>query len=201
MSESVVKFSIDDKVAYLTLNRPDRLNALSLEMSQEAIQHMKAVATDPEVGAVVLTGEGRAFCAGGDVQSMAWLGNLLQTGADGLKKDERKALQWHVKAADLGHVESQALVGFSYMNGSTAGKNYSKAFDYLSLAADGGHRSARLNLGYTVMSKRLLQQLVHEEVVSGWDDPRMPTLAGLRRGIKWLTTFHVPNPDCAAGRS
>ena len=40
---------------------------------------------------------------------------------------------------------------------------------------------ARLNLGYTVMSKRLLQELVHEGIVSGWDDPRMPTLAGLRR--------------------
>jgi len=40
---------------------------------------------------------------------------------------------------------------------------------------------ARLNLNYTVMSKRKLLQLVQEERVSGWDDPRMPTLAGLRR--------------------
>jgi glutaminyl-tRNA synthetase len=40
---------------------------------------------------------------------------------------------------------------------------------------------ARLNLSYTVMSKRRLLQLVQEGVVSGWDDPRMPTLSGLRR--------------------
>lgn len=40
---------------------------------------------------------------------------------------------------------------------------------------------ARLNLTYTVMSKRLLRQLVEEKYVSGWDDPRMPTIAGLRR--------------------
>jgi glutaminyl-tRNA synthetase len=40
---------------------------------------------------------------------------------------------------------------------------------------------ARLNLGYTVLSKRKLQVLVAEGHVSGWDDPRMPTLAGLRR--------------------
>jgi glutaminyl-tRNA synthetase len=40
---------------------------------------------------------------------------------------------------------------------------------------------AKLNLGYTVVSKRRLLQLVQEKVVTGWDDPRMPTLSGLRR--------------------
>jgi len=40
---------------------------------------------------------------------------------------------------------------------------------------------ARLNLSYTVMSKRMLLQLVQQKIVSGWDDPRMPTIRGMRR--------------------
>ncbi len=62
---------IKDGVAVLTMNRPDRLNALSGPMLEDLLEALPRLAESPEVGAVVLTGAGRAFCAGGDVKAMA----------------------------------------------------------------------------------------------------------------------------------
>ena len=58
-------------VAILTLNRPDKLNALSPAMFVELRTQLDAVAVDKKVGCVVLTGAGRAFCAGHDLSSIA----------------------------------------------------------------------------------------------------------------------------------
>ena len=62
---------IDDGVAVLTMNRPERRNALSGEMLAAMARVLADVEVDDEVGCVVLTGAGKGFCAGGDVKSMA----------------------------------------------------------------------------------------------------------------------------------
>jgi len=62
---------VKDGVAVLTLNRPDRLNAMSRPMLDALLEALPRLAEDPEVGVVVLTGAGRGFCAGGDVKAMA----------------------------------------------------------------------------------------------------------------------------------
>ncbi|MGO9868949.1 MAG: enoyl-CoA hydratase [Rhodomicrobium sp.] len=63
--------AISEGVATLTLNRPDRLNALSTPIIEGLLEALPRLARDTAVGTVVLTGAGRAFCAGGDVKSMA----------------------------------------------------------------------------------------------------------------------------------
>lgn len=63
--------SVTDRVATLTLNRPDRLNALSTPILDGLLEALPRLAADPDVAVVVLTGAGRGFCAGGDVKSMA----------------------------------------------------------------------------------------------------------------------------------
>jgi 2-(1,2-epoxy-1,2-dihydrophenyl)acetyl-CoA isomerase len=59
-----------DAVLYLTMNRPEKLNALSEAMTEALVAELTAAASDPAVGAVVLTGAGRGFCAGGDIGAM-----------------------------------------------------------------------------------------------------------------------------------
>jgi 2-(1,2-epoxy-1,2-dihydrophenyl)acetyl-CoA isomerase len=66
--------TVADGVAVLTLNRPDRLNALSQEMLSSLHSALERCAEDDAVGAIVITGAGRAFCAGGDVKDMAHRG-------------------------------------------------------------------------------------------------------------------------------
>ncbi len=62
--------TIQDGIVTLTLNRPDSLNALSAEMQDILREAVPRLSTDPAVGAIVLTGAGRAFCAGGDIKNM-----------------------------------------------------------------------------------------------------------------------------------
>ena len=62
--------TVEDGIAKLTLNRPERLNALSPEMTAGLKETLERYATDRAVGCVVITGAGRGWCAGGDVKTM-----------------------------------------------------------------------------------------------------------------------------------
>ena len=70
MDDQEIQFHIENRVARVTLNRPGKLNAVSAAMLERCAGELSRFAADPAVGAVVLTGAGRAFCAGGDVAVM-----------------------------------------------------------------------------------------------------------------------------------
>src|SRR5258707_7425055 len=74
MAEEVILTSIEGRIATLTLNRPDRLNALSPDLLTQSIETLTRWEADPEVAVVVVTGAGRAFCARRDIGGIA-LGN------------------------------------------------------------------------------------------------------------------------------
>ena len=87
---------------------------------------------------------------------------------------------------DFAHGQSDAIEGVTHSLCTLEFEDHRPLYEWLldNLPVPSRPRQyefARLNLGYTVMSKRFLAQLVREGRVAGWDDPRMPTLAGLRR--------------------
>ncbi|WP_417224256.1 enoyl-CoA hydratase/isomerase family protein, partial [Achromobacter spanius] len=65
-----IKLQLDGGVATLTLNRPEKRNAISDAMRTELIHALEAVSADRGTRALVLTGEGKGFCAGGDISGM-----------------------------------------------------------------------------------------------------------------------------------
>ena len=85
-------------VATVTLDRPDRLNALTFEVYQELRETFDALDREPGVRAIVLTGSGRAFCSGGDVEAI--IGELFARDARGLLDFTRAtgSLIWMVAA-------------------------------------------------------------------------------------------------------
>ena len=67
---SFVEFAVDDSIAIVTLNRPEVRNAINDAMRAEFIAALERAAADDAVRALVLTGKGKSFCAGGDISGM-----------------------------------------------------------------------------------------------------------------------------------
>jgi glutaminyl-tRNA synthetase len=93
---------------------------------------------------------------------------------------------------DFAHPLSDAIEGVTHSFCTLEYVDHRPLYDWIIEQTEPGHRSlgeggprqyefARLNVNYTVMSKRKLLQLVEQRHVTGWDDPRMPTVSGLRR--------------------
>ena len=109
LSEPVVLVEKKDGVATVTLNRPDAMNALSRELRATLAHELAALRADESVGAVVLTGAGRAFCAGLD------LGELGQPGrgraaAEDVADDPVRALE-RLAVPVIGAINGAAVTG------------------------------------------------------------------------------------------
>lgn len=111
--------SLSGRVATLTLNRPDRLNALSTPMLEGLLEALPRLAADPQVAVVVLTGAGRGFCAGGDVKSMAEGTSQLGT------QDAAKRLRGRMEVSRLLHEIPKPTIAM--VNGPAAGAGLAMA--------------------------------------------------------------------------
>lgn len=69
MSFNTIRYEVSEQILTITLNRPDQLNAFTVEMAKELIQAFNQASDDDAVSAIVVTGAGKAFCAGMDLSS------------------------------------------------------------------------------------------------------------------------------------
>ena len=116
-------YSVTDGVATITLNRPERLNALTFDVYRELTDTFAALSDESEVRVVVITGAGRAFCSGGDVKDI--IGELFARDMEGLLDFTRMTcdLIWNMRALPKPIIAK--------LNGTTAG-----AGACIALAAD-----------------------------------------------------------------
>jgi 2-(1,2-epoxy-1,2-dihydrophenyl)acetyl-CoA isomerase len=120
-----LRADIDDGVAVITMNRPDRRNALSEAMVSALGAVLAALETDEAVGCVVLTGAGGAFCAGGDVKGMA--ARPADRGGDGRSLDVAIHRQRLSQRATSGRLWSMPKPTIAAIGGPAAGAGLSLA--------------------------------------------------------------------------
>jgi 2-(1,2-epoxy-1,2-dihydrophenyl)acetyl-CoA isomerase len=158
-----------NRVATLTLNRPDAYNALNMALGRELFMASLELDEDPEVRCVVITGSGRAFCAGGDVKD--FVDNLGRIGA------HIKELTTYLHGAVSRFCRSDKPVIMA-INGIAAGGGFSFALSGdLVVAAE----SAKFTMAYSKIAA----------TPDGSSSYFLPRLIGLRRAMELYFTNRV----------
>ena len=116
MPYELITLQVQDSIATLTLNRPDKRNAMSDDMRTEFINALEHVAADKAIKALVLTGAGKGFCAGGDIAGMQKRMNA-PTGEVGFNGWHRQQRVHHVQA--LLHTMPKPVI--AAVNGAASG--------------------------------------------------------------------------------
>jgi 2-(1,2-epoxy-1,2-dihydrophenyl)acetyl-CoA isomerase len=129
--DETILSEVEDGVGVITLNRPEKLNAMQAPMMDLLLQTARRMAADPKVGCVVLTGAGRGFCAGGDMTAKA-----AELAAEALRQPaRRKRPQTIASKVDWLEASSQTSIvlhdmpkpTIAMINGACAGAGLSLA--------------------------------------------------------------------------
>lgn len=114
-----LRCEVEARVGVITLNRPEARNALSFEMKSALVELIPELGRDPEVGCLLLTGAGTAFCAGGDTKRMA------RDGRPPSPEERERQLRWeHGIPAAIHRLEKPVVAALS---GAAAGAGLSLA--------------------------------------------------------------------------
>ncbi|MDB5716079.1 MAG: enoyl-CoA hydratase [Sphingomonadales bacterium] len=179
MFETIL-YDVADGIATITLNRPDRLNAFNDTMSQEIIAAFDLTDADDDVRAVIVTGSGRAFCAGADLGAGAATFDYATQGEDGPVAADG-AIDWgHPQVRDTGGVTTLRIFEslkpvIAAINGPAVGIGITMTLPMdFRLVADGA------KIGF-VFAKR---GIVPEAASSYF----LPRLVGIQTALEWCMT-------------
>ncbi|MEO8296388.1 MAG: crotonase/enoyl-CoA hydratase family protein [Burkholderiales bacterium] len=183
---SAIVYSVADRIATITLNRPDKLNAMNIAMIQELIGALDLADADDAVRAVVITGSGRAFCAGADLSAGA--ATFDYDSQDGAAVNSATAAATavdysHPRVRDSGGLLTlrmyrslKPLIGA--INGAAVGGGVS-----MILPMDARFASTEARFGFVFARRGIVP-----EGASSWFLPR---LVGLDRALDWCLTGRI----------
>ena len=183
MSYSQILYEVEDRILTLTLNRPDRLNAFTQTMLEELVDALDRSDADDEIRAVIVTGAGRGFCAGADLESG---GNTF----DARERTDRGPSQI-LRRDGGGHLtlrlyESRKPV-IAAINGPAVGVGAT-----MTLPMDLRLASEDAKLGFVFCRRGLVP-----EACSSWFLPR---LVGMQQAAEWVYSGRVfPASEALAG--
>jgi enoyl-CoA hydratase/carnithine racemase len=195
MNYTTLDWQIDDRVLTLTLQRPAQLNAFTVTMANELIDAYQRASEDDAVGAVVVTGAGRAFCAGMDLSSPGNVFGLDETLSPGL--DELKA-QWDDPAMVSGVRDTGGRVALAVydckkpviaaINGAAVGIGAT-----MTLAMDVRQASDKARIGFVFGRIGVVP-----EACSTWFLPR---IVGAQQAFDWVYSGDIFDAqEALAGR-
>lgn len=183
MTYGQIAYEVADRVATITLDRPDRLNAFTARMQQELCRALDQVDGDPDVRAVVVTGRGRAFCAGADLGG----GEATFDHGSDLARDGGV-----VAEADGRHRDEGGLVALRFFectkpvigafNGAAVGVGVTMALPF-----DVRLASTAAKFGFVFARRGLVP-----EACSSWFLPRV---VGINRAMEWCATGRTFGAD------
>ena len=167
MSQPQILLDIDQGVGTITLNRPDVMNAFGGTMREDLLAQLRRVGSDDAVRCVVITGAGKAFCAGGDIASMA----EMQSRGDASVIPQRMAVGGEVVAL----IRSMSKPVIAAVNGAAAGAGMN-----LALACD---------MRLAAESARFSESFVRIALVPDWGGTYLLTrLVGVPKAMELMMT-------------
>jgi enoyl-CoA hydratase/carnithine racemase len=183
--ETTITKTLAERVLTITLNRPDQLNAFTVAMANELVAAFEAASLDDEVGAVVLTGAGRAFCAGMDLSSAGNVFGLDEALAPTMQDMQTRLEDPEIVAGvrDTGGRVTLAMFAcrkpvVAAINGAAVGIGAT-----MTLAADFRLASEKARIGFVFGRLGIVP-----EACSSWFLPR---LVGMQQALEWCFTADI----------